>query len=43
MVFPETRGAAIGAYAVLTVVALAIGWRKLGLAFAWLRTSEARR
>jgi cation:H+ antiporter len=43
MLFPETRGAAIGAYALLTLVALAVGWRRLGLAFAWLRTSEVTR
>jgi cation:H+ antiporter len=43
LVFPETRGAAIGAYAVLTVVALAVGRRNLGRAFAWLRTSEVTR
>jgi cation:H+ antiporter len=40
MLFPETRGAAIGAYAVLTVLALALGWRTLGRAFAWLRSPE---
>lgn len=41
MVFPETRGTAIGIYALLTVLALAIGWRTFGRAFAWLRAPEA--
>jgi len=40
MVSPETRGAAIGVYAILTVLALAISWRTVGRAFAWLRSPE---
>jgi cation:H+ antiporter len=40
MLFPETRGVAIAAYAVLTGLAIVLSWRKLGRAFAWLRTPE---
>jgi cation:H+ antiporter len=43
MLFPETRGAAIGAYAVLTGLAVAISGRELGRAFEWIRRKEVSR
>jgi cation:H+ antiporter len=43
LLFPETRAAAIAAYAILSAIALALSWRDLGRAFAWLRTPEATR